>query len=75
MLWQRGTLYRLATLAQVTFFGLAVAGSIPGRTNRQRLLDLPAYALMVLAASLVATWNIIRGRRIDRWEPTSGRRR
>jgi cellulose synthase/poly-beta-1,6-N-acetylglucosamine synthase-like glycosyltransferase len=49
--------------------GLAQGGG--GRT-RSRLLALPAYFCLVNAASLRAVWNLVRRRRIDRWEPRRG---
>jgi hypothetical protein len=30
---------------------------------------LPAFFCFVNAASLRAVWNVVSGRRIDRWEP------
>jgi hypothetical protein len=39
------------------------------RGHAPRLLALPAYFSLVQVASLVASWRILRGRRIDRWEP------
>jgi cellulose synthase/poly-beta-1,6-N-acetylglucosamine synthase-like glycosyltransferase len=74
-LWRRGPIYRLATVVQGTFYGLAVIGLVPGRRARLRLVDLPAYFCLAMAASLVASWNLLRGRQIDRWEPTSKDRR
>jgi len=46
--------------------GLATADRPLGR---HRLLALPAYFCLVQAASLVALWNLVTGRRIDRWRP------
>lgn len=65
-----GWIYRLATLAQAAFYGLAAIGLAgrdrPGR--RSRLVTLPAYFCLVNAAALHAVWNVLSGRRIDRWE-------
>jgi glycosyltransferase involved in cell wall biosynthesis len=70
-LWGRGGLYRLATVGQAGFYALAGAGiAMRGRPlSRVRPLALPAYFCMVNLAALEATLNVIRGRRIDRWEP------
>jgi len=75
MLWRHGFIYRLATLAQGTFVALGVAGLLLGqrRISRHRVLAAPAFFLMVNAAALTAAWNVIRGRRIDRWEPVRER--
>ena len=70
-LWGRGWLYRLATIGQAAFYGLAGAGiALRHRPeSRARHLALPAYFCLVNMAALQATLNIVRGRRIDRWEP------
>ena len=66
-----GWLYRLATAAQAAFYGLAIAGvALRGRPiARQKLLALPAYFCLVNVAALHAALNVVRGHRIDRWEP------
>jgi glycosyltransferase involved in cell wall biosynthesis len=69
-LWAGGAIYRLATLAQTAFYALAVAGLMPWRGARHRLFSVPAFICSTLVASMIATWNTVRGRRIDRWEPT-----
>lgn len=69
-----GWLYRLATVAQAAFYGAAAAGLVlPGSSRRRRrLLALPAYFVLVNVASLKATWNLVRGTRLTRWEPARG---
>ena len=73
-LWRHGFIYRLATVAQGAFVALGVVGLLLGRQSvgRHRVLAAPAFFLMVNAAALTAAWNVIRGRRIDRWEPVRG---
>lgn len=68
-LWRRAIVYRLLVIGQLGFYGLAVAGMLPWRGARLRPFSIPAYLCSALAASVVATWNTIRGRRIDRWDP------
>lgn len=70
-LWRHGWLYRLATLGQSALVALGTLGLLlgKGRIGRHRLVAAPAFFLMVNAAALTAAWNVIRGRRIDRWEP------
>jgi cellulose synthase/poly-beta-1,6-N-acetylglucosamine synthase-like glycosyltransferase len=72
-LWRRGRLYRLATVGQVLFYGAGAAGLLAGssgrRRGRGRLLAIPAFFCLVNAASVKACWNLVTGRRIDRWEP------
>jgi len=74
-LWRHGWIYRLATLGQGALVGLGTIGLLLGkrRVSRHRLLAAPAFFLMVNAAALCAAWNLMRGRRIDRWEPVRGR--
>lgn len=71
---RRGGLYRAATGAQTAFYALAAAGlALDGtRVGTSRPLALPAYACLVNGAAVVAVWNLIRGRRIDVWEPRRG---
>lgn len=66
-LWRFGTMYRLATAVQTTFYSLALIGWLT--KSGHKLFTLPYYFCMVNAAALNAVWNLGRGRRIDRWEP------
>jgi cellulose synthase/poly-beta-1,6-N-acetylglucosamine synthase-like glycosyltransferase len=71
LLWRRGRVYRAATLAQASVYGLGAAGLLlRGRPlGRSKAFMLPAFFCFVNAASLRAVWNVLSGRRIDRWEP------
>ena len=71
LLWRRGRLYRAATVVQAGLYGLGTAGLLLGRTpvGRQKALALPAFFCFVNLASLQAVWNVVRGRRIERWAP------
>ncbi len=71
LLWSTGPLYALATVAQAGFYGgAAVAWAAPAsRLGRHRACTLPYFFCLVNAAALVAVVNILRGRRIERWEP------
>jgi cellulose synthase/poly-beta-1,6-N-acetylglucosamine synthase-like glycosyltransferase len=70
-LWSRGLFYQGATVAQLAFYGCGAIGAWLGDSplGKQKLLALPAFFCMVNAAALLATINLIRGHRIDRWEP------
>lgn len=72
LLWGRGGLYRAATLAQVGFYGLAALGTLGGErpVARSKAVSFPAFFLQANVAAAQAAWNVVRGRRIDRWEPT-----
>jgi cellulose synthase/poly-beta-1,6-N-acetylglucosamine synthase-like glycosyltransferase len=71
-LWRRSPVYGLALVAQLASYALALAGLVlrDHRLGRARPLALPAYFLLVQVASLHATWNLVRGQRYDRWQPT-----
>ena len=70
-LWRHGNVYRLATVAQGAMYALGIAGLLLGKRGigRHRLLAAPGFFVMANAAAMAAAWNVIRGRRIDRWEP------
>ena len=80
-LWNSGPFYRAAALAQAAFYAAAILGAClpPGHALRPewlrraaRLLALPAFFCMVNAAAGLAALNVLRGRRIDAWEPQRG---
>lgn len=70
-LWDEGPLYRLAVLGQAAVYGLGAAGlALRGHpAGRRPWFSLPAFFLLVNIASLHAAWNLLTGRRIDRWRP------
>jgi hypothetical protein len=70
-LGRRSRAYRALAAAQGALYTAGAAGLVAGRGGRprQRALALPAYFCMVNAASLQAVYNVVRRRRIDRWEP------
>jgi glycosyltransferase involved in cell wall biosynthesis len=70
-LGRRSPAYRAIAAAQAALYTAGAAGLVAGRGGRprQRALALPAYFCMVNAASLQAVYNVVRRRRIDRWEP------
>jgi hypothetical protein len=71
LLWKRGRIYRSATVFQAAFYGLGAIGALCSHRplGRHKLLALPAFFCFVNAAALRASWNLVSGRRIDRWEP------
>ena len=66
----RGWIYGLAAVSQAAFYSLALAGiALRDRPiSRSKALALPAYFCLVNMAALTAALNVLRGRRIDRWE-------
>jgi cellulose synthase/poly-beta-1,6-N-acetylglucosamine synthase-like glycosyltransferase len=71
LLWRRGRFYRATTLAQLSFYSLAGAGWLLRQTRwgDLKLFALPFYFCLVNAAALVAAGNLLRGERIERWQP------
>jgi len=70
-LWAHGWPYQLAAVGQLAFYGCALLGKLleGTRVGSAKLLALPLYFCMVYYASLVAALRVLRGRRIDLWEP------
>ena len=66
-----GVFYQLAMLAQIGFYGAALAGALFRDTplGRNKLVTLPYYVCLVYLAAAVATFNVLRGHQINRWEP------
>jgi cellulose synthase/poly-beta-1,6-N-acetylglucosamine synthase-like glycosyltransferase len=71
LLWTKGLIYRLAALGQFAFYGCGLLGYLleKQKLGRLKVLSLPFFFCMVNAASFMAALNILRGRRIDFWEP------
>lgn len=73
-LWSRGLFYQVMTVGQLLFYGLAAAGWALANTPLRglkllKLLTIPFYFCLVNYAALLATLNVLRGNRIERWEP------
>lgn len=70
-LWTQGWFYQAALLAQVVVYGCGLLGLAFGdsRWGRSKLFAIPFFFCMVNWASFLAAWNIVRGHRIERWEP------
>jgi GT2 family glycosyltransferase len=71
LLWPQGAIYQLTTLGAAALAGLGAIGlAVPrSRLGRQRPVGLAAFFVLVNVASLQAIFNLLTGRRIDRWEP------
>ncbi len=69
LLWGRGWLYRGATVGQLAFHSLALAGFLLRGTpaGRTKLLSLPLFFDMVYIAAVVALVNLLRGKSQDMW--------
>ena len=71
LLWGQGLVYQLTTLGAAAVAGLGTVGlaAPASRIGRHRIAGLASFFLLVNVASLEAAWNLVSGRRIDRWEP------
>jgi cellulose synthase/poly-beta-1,6-N-acetylglucosamine synthase-like glycosyltransferase len=69
--WGDGPAFQVLTVAQVALYVLGAVGLLAGgsRVGRIKLLAVPAFFCLVNVASVCAVWNIVRGNRIDRWQP------
>lgn len=73
-LWDEGPVYRLAVIGQAVVYGFGAIGLAlrDHRAGRRPWFAIPAFFVLVNVASLHAAWNLLSGRRIDRWQPTRG---
>jgi cellulose synthase/poly-beta-1,6-N-acetylglucosamine synthase-like glycosyltransferase len=71
LLWSQGLLYQAATVLQLSFYGCGLLGLLLRDTppGRLKVFTIPFFFCMVNVASLIAAINLIRGHRIDFWEP------
>jgi len=67
----QGWFYAAAFGVQSIFWTAAVAGLVLQRQGRGiKALNFPAFYLLVNVALLVAWWKVVRGERIQQWQPT-----
>ena len=69
--WGEGWPYQVVTIVQIVLYALGIVGLLVSRTSlgKLKLFSVPAFFCLVNAAAACAVWNVIRGHRIDRWEP------
>ena len=60
-----------AALAQAGFYALAFAGWLlkRSRAGRRGVLYAPFFFVLANAAALVALSRLVRGQRVERWQP------
>lgn len=71
ILWSRSPFYLAAAIAQALFYLLAIAGFLLRRWRIGALKPayVPFYFCLANAASAVALFELLRGRRIELWQP------
>jgi glycosyltransferase involved in cell wall biosynthesis len=67
----QGLLYLGAAWAQGVFYGLALIGwALRDRSlGMRRPFYIPFFYCLANLAAVVALWNLVRGKRIERWSP------
>lgn len=72
LLYSDGVLYRVAAITQLLCYGCAIIGTLFAKTRIGRLkpFSVPAFFVMANAAAMIATLNLLRGRKIDIWQPS-----
>jgi cellulose synthase/poly-beta-1,6-N-acetylglucosamine synthase-like glycosyltransferase len=70
-LWNEGWFYQLALLAQLAFYGLAIIGAVFERTGKKlpKIAAIPFFVTRVYTAAMIATWNVLTGRKVKSWKP------
>jgi cellulose synthase/poly-beta-1,6-N-acetylglucosamine synthase-like glycosyltransferase len=69
-LWNYGLFYQLTMLAQIGFYSMALLGLLfDGKVSGKiKTFTIPFFFCMTYLASLLATLNLLRGRRVFFWE-------
>ena len=70
MLWRYGWVYKLATIGQICFHGLAILGLLLQKRpiGRLKILSFPFYFDLIYTAAAVALVNLVRGKQYTVWE-------
>lgn len=70
-LWHEGFIYLAVLLGQLIIYSLGTMGGLFKKTRfgQLKIFALPFFFVLVNGAALVATYNLLRGYQIDRWEP------
>lgn len=71
ILWNEHWIYRVMTVGEAGLLAAAGIGYMIARTGRKasKVLAIPFFFVMINMAVLVATWNVICGRKITVWNP------
>ena len=73
LLLDAGGFYRLALLAQVLAYAVALAGLLDRRQRLPRPFRLAAFVLVTAAGMSLGLWHFLRGRSYAQWAPDQTR--
>jgi hypothetical protein len=71
LLWHQGAVYRCVLLIQIAFYLCGAVGGLldSRRIGQLKVFTIPYFFTLASTAALVAAVNVLRGRRIDIWQP------
>ncbi|GAB3461725.1 glycosyltransferase family 2 protein [Azotobacter salinestris] len=72
-LWDEGGFYRIALLAQLAAYGLALIGLLGRHRRLPKPFRLAAYVLVTLSAMGAGVWQFLSGYRYRQWNPQQNR--
>ncbi|GAB3379660.1 glycosyltransferase family 2 protein [Azotobacter armeniacus] len=72
-LWNAGDFYRLALIAQLAGYELALIGLLGQRQRLPKPFHLAAYVLVTLAAISAGIWQFLSGQSYQHWNPQQNR--
>lgn len=72
-LWDEGEFYRIALLAQLAGYGLALIGLLGRHRRLPKPFRLAAYVLVTLSAMGAGVWQFLSGYRYEQWNPQQNR--
>ena len=72
-LWEDHGFYRLALIAQLFGYALAIAGLLDSQHRLPKPFRLAAFLLVTLAGMSIGLWQFLRGQRYAQWNPEQNR--
>jgi cellulose synthase/poly-beta-1,6-N-acetylglucosamine synthase-like glycosyltransferase len=72
-LWEDHGFYRLALIAQLFGYAVAIAGLLDSQHRLPKPFRLAAFLLVTLAGMSLGLWQFLRGQRYAQWNPEQNR--
>ncbi|NTZ94006.1 glycosyltransferase family 2 protein [Pseudomonas koreensis] len=72
-LWEDHGFYRLALIAQLFGYAVAIAGLLDSQHRLPKPFRLAAFLLVTLAGMSIGLWQFLRGQRYAQWNPEQNR--